>query len=67
LTISAENDLYTNYITFYNIVVYYINMYNSLTRRGVLDKTLCDKVCQGIVACRWFLPQYYWNIVESGL
>ena len=42
-------------------------MYNSLTRRGVLDKTLCDKVCQGIVACRWFPPQYYWNIVESGI
>jgi hypothetical protein len=34
-------------------------MYNSLTSyywRGVLDTTLCDKVCQGLVACRWFFP-----------
>ena len=23
-------------------------------RRGVLDTTLCDKVCQGLAASRWF-------------
>jgi hypothetical protein len=23
-------------------------------RRGVLDATLCDKVCQWLVTCRWF-------------
>ena len=24
--------------------------------RGVLDTTLCDKVCQGLAACRWVSP-----------
>jgi hypothetical protein len=59
LLVDVENGIYTNYITFYNIVVFCINMYNSLTsyyRWGVLDTTLCDKVCQGLVACRWFFP-----------
>jgi hypothetical protein len=42
-------------------------------RWGVLDTTLCDKVCQ----CPWFSPvfstkknwppRYNWNIVESGV
>jgi len=45
---------------------------------GVLDTTLCDKVCQLLAAGRWFSPvlrfpppiwppQYNWNIVESGV
>ena len=47
--------------------------------RGVLDSTLCDKVCHWLAASRWFSPgtfaflhQYNWsprynlNIVESG-
>jgi hypothetical protein len=47
---------------------------------GVLDTTLCDKVCQWLVAGRWFSPgtpvsstnktdrQWYnWTIVESGV
>ena len=25
-------------------------------RQGVLDKTLCDKVCQWLATCRWFSP-----------
>ena len=25
-------------------------------RRGILDATLCDKVCQWLAACRWFSP-----------
>jgi hypothetical protein len=25
-------------------------------RRGVLDITLCDKVCQWLAACQWFSP-----------
>jgi hypothetical protein len=25
-----------------------------VVRRGVLDTTLCDKVCQGLVSGRWF-------------
>jgi len=31
-------------------------LYNSdfFNRRGVLDTTLCDKVCQGLAARRWF-------------
>ena len=28
----------------------------TLLRRGVLDKPLCDKVCQRLVAGRWFSP-----------
>jgi hypothetical protein len=49
-------------------------------KRGVLDTTLCDKVCQWLVTSRWFSqgslgfihhsnwpPQYNWNIVESGV
>jgi hypothetical protein len=45
--------------------------------RSVLNTTLCDKVCQWLVEGRWFsldflhqqnwLPQYHWNIVESGV
>ena len=45
--------------------------------RGVLDTTLCDKVCQWLAASRFSpiipvsstnksrLPRYKWNIVES--
>ena len=50
-------------------------------RRGVVDTTLCDKVCQWLATGQWFspgtpffstneynwLPQYNWNIVESGV
>jgi len=34
-------------------------------RRGVLDTTLCDKVCQWLTTGQWF-SEYNWNIVESG-
>ena len=48
---------------------------------GVLDTTVCDKVCQRRAAGRWFSPctpvssinetdytrRYSWNIVESGI
>ena len=51
----------------------------SCSWQGVLDTTLCDKVCQwlvtgrSVVFCRYFgflhqknwLPWYNWNIVES--
>jgi hypothetical protein len=52
-------------------------------RQGVLDTTLCDKVCQWLATGRWFSPGthvfsinktdhhdtflYNWNIVESGI
>ena len=42
-------------------------------RRGVLDTTLCDKICQRLAVDRWFPssinwpPRYNWNIVESGV
>ena len=44
-------------------------------RRGVLDTTLCDEVCQWLAAGRWFSPgtpvsstnKYSWNIVKSGV
>ena len=47
--------------------------------RGVIDTTLCDKVCQWLVVGRWFYlgtpvshqqnwpPRYNWNIVEKGV
>ena len=51
-----------------------------LFMRGVLDTTLCDKVCQWLTAGQWFSPgtpvtstnktdrhDYSWNIVESGV
>jgi len=44
-----------------------------LLRRGILDATLCDKVCQRLATGRWFSPpknippRYSWNIVESGV
>ena len=44
-----------------------------LLRLGVLDTTLCDKVCQWLTTGQWFSPainwppQYNWNIVESGI
>ena len=46
---------------------------------GLLDTTLCDKVCQWLATGRWFSPgtlfpppiklteRYNWNIVESGV
>ena len=42
------------------------------SRSGVLDTTICDKVCQWLVLGQWFsppiwLPRYNWNIVESGV
>jgi hypothetical protein len=44
-------------------------------RRGVLDTTLCDTVCEWLATCRWFSPgtpiystnKTNWNIVESGV
>ena len=44
-------------------------------RRGVLDLTLCDKLCQWLAAGRWFSSGTtstnktgrHWNIVESGI
>ena len=49
-------------------------------RPGVLDTTLCDKVCQWLATGLWFSPgtpvsstnktecnKYNWNIVESGI
>ena len=42
--------------------------FESRSWRGVLDTTLCDKVCQWLVTCWCFsLPRYNWNIVESGI
>jgi hypothetical protein len=32
------------------------NIINKPSRRGVLDTTLCDKVCQWLVAGQWFSP-----------
>jgi hypothetical protein len=29
--------------------------------RGVLDTTLCDKVCQELAAGRWFSPVFFTN------
>jgi len=28
-------------------------------RRGVLDTTLCDKICQWLAAGWWFSPEYF--------
>jgi hypothetical protein len=30
--------------------------FESCSWRGVLDTTLCDKVCQCLAPCRWFSP-----------
>jgi hypothetical protein len=63
---------------------YLCNQYLSLKlwvriplRRGVLDATLWDNVCQWLAADRWISPgtpvsstnktDHYWNIVESGV
>ena len=50
---------------------------NPVHLRGVLDTTLCDKVCLWLSTGRWFSPgtphqqnwqpRYNWNIVESGV
>jgi len=55
-------------------------MFEPRSWRGVLDTTLCDKVCQWLTAGWWFSsgtpvsstnktwpPWYNWNIVESGV
>jgi hypothetical protein len=31
-------------------------------RRGILDATLCDKVCQWLATCQWFSPG---NLISS--
>jgi hypothetical protein len=53
--------------------------FDSRSWRGVLDTTLCDKVCQWLATCWWFspvllfpppvklAPQYRRDIVESGV
>ena len=48
-----------------------------LLRQGVLNTTLCDTVCQWLVAGRWLSPgtpvssnnitDRHWNIVENGV
>jgi hypothetical protein len=52
-------------------------IYHLSELRGVLDKTLCDKVCQWLATCRWFSPgtsvsstnnwppRYNWNIAKQ--
>ena len=53
--------------------------FESCSWRGVLDTTLCDKVCQWLATGHWFSPgtlvsstiknwqpRYNWNVVESG-
>jgi hypothetical protein len=50
----------------YNRKILYIMLFQCLSplmlrvrillRRGVLDTTLCDKVCQWFATCRWFSP-----------
>jgi hypothetical protein len=51
--------------------------FESHSWRGVLNTTLCDKICQWLATGRCFflgtfyqwnwLPRYSWNIVESGV
>ena len=48
--------------------------FDSYTRWGVLDTTLCDQVCSGSMASQWFSSPiklkyiwYNWNIVENGV
>ena len=54
--------------------------FESHSWRGVLDTTLCDKVCQWLATGRWFSlgtpvsstkknwPSWYnWNVVENGV
>ena len=53
--------------------------FESRYRPGVINTTLCYKVCQWLAAGLWFFPgtpdllqwkwqpQYNWNIVESGI
>ena len=59
----------------YHIIVV---VFSCIFRRGVLDTTLCDKVCQWRAAGWWFSPGtlvfstnkidcHSWNIVESGI
>jgi hypothetical protein len=55
----------------------YVCKFESHSWRGVLDTTLCDKVCQLLAAGQWFYrgtrvftnwpPQYNWNIDENGI
>ena len=54
-------------------------MSSNSAHEGVLDTTLCDKACQWIATCQWFiagtpvssttktLSRYNRNIVESGV
>jgi hypothetical protein len=63
----------------YISVYYHLSfVFKACSWRGVLDTTVCDKVCQWLAARRWFSPgifihqkilppRYNWNIVENGL
>ena len=46
------------FTTTYTISVYHCNSceFDNRSWRGILDTTLCDKVCQWLAAGRWFSP-----------
>jgi len=39
-----------------NNFIYIHREFEPRSWRGVLDTTLCDKVCQWLTTCRWFSP-----------
>ena len=74
-SISSSNLCYQNCIgQIYTIVkiiqnvsifiIYNILYFQSRSWQGVLDTTLCDKVCQWLAAVRWFSPISFINITD---
>jgi hypothetical protein len=57
-----------------NLQKFYIKYSHISHTEGVLDTTLCGKVCQWLAAGRWFSPgtsvsstNNNWNIIDSGV
>jgi hypothetical protein len=51
-----SSEMYDDFTTTYAIGAYRHGCcgFDSRSERGVLDTTLCDQVCQGLAASRWF-------------
>ena len=75
-TRGGRDRMVVRFITTYAICLSPLKLWVRIPlRRGVLDTTWCDQVCQWLATGRWFSPctpvswppRYNWNIVESGI
>jgi hypothetical protein len=61
---NINKDVILNYMWHYYLSVS-SNQHNITTWRGVVDTTLCDKVCQWLAIGCWFSPVFSTNKTDS--